>query len=178
MKKSMIKYEIFSIVFIFIFGVILHYTFDWSGRNLIVGSFSSVNESTWEHLKLIFFPILITIIGGIFYNKSTFKKYLVSKTKGLIYSLIFSIVFFYIYTGILGSNIAFIDIFSFLVSIILSELVFFQNYIYGSNENYKTSIIVLTMLLMCFIIFTYSPPKINLFKDPITGTFGIFRTQN
>jgi len=25
----------------------------------------------------------------------------------------------------------------------------------------------------CFIVFTFAPPKINLFKDPISGKYGI-----
>lgn len=174
-KKSIFKYELFSTFFIIILGILLHFTYNWSNNNLFVGSFSSVNESTWEHLKLIFFPTLITIIGRFFYNKNNYEKYLSSKVKGLIFSLIFTVVFFYTYTGILGYKITFIDISSFLVAIILGELVSIKNYLKNEALNYKTSIIILSILLFSFIIFTYFPPKIDLFKDPITNTYGIFQ---
>lgn len=48
-----------------------YFTFAFSNNNHIVGIFSAVNESTWKHLKLLFFPMLITIIIGFFVkNKS------------------------------------------------------------------------------------------------------------
>ncbi|MCQ5120584.1 DUF6512 family protein, partial [Coprococcus eutactus] len=40
-------------------GVLIHFTYDRSGVNPAIGLFSAVNESSWEHLKLIFFPLLL-----------------------------------------------------------------------------------------------------------------------
>lgn len=50
------RLNLFRFIFISILGVLLHFTYEWSGDNPAVGLFSAVNESTWEHLKLIFFP--------------------------------------------------------------------------------------------------------------------------
>ena len=58
-KSSILKFEIISTIFIMIVGTLLHFTFRWSNNNPLVGIFSAVNESVWEHLKLIFFPMLI-----------------------------------------------------------------------------------------------------------------------
>lgn len=172
------KYEIFSFIFILIFGVILHFSYEWSNNNLFVGSFSSVNESVWEHLKLIYFPTLITIIIGSIYNHENYTNYLSAKTKGLLSSLVFTVVFFYTYTGILGYNIAFIDISSFFIAVLIGEFVSIKNMIYKTKDNFTTSIIILIFLFLSFIIFTYFPPKIGLFKDPITNTYGIFQFKS
>ena len=65
------KFEIISTIFIIILGTLLHFTYNWSNNNSIVGIYSSINESTWEHLKLVFYPMLITtIIGNTLYKKS------------------------------------------------------------------------------------------------------------
>ena len=176
-KKSAIKYEIFSIIFIIVLGIILHFSYDWSNKNLFIGSFSSVNESTWAHLKLIFFPTLITIIGRFFYSKENYEKYLSSKTKGLLFSLFFTVIFFYTYTGILGYNISFIDISSFFIATILGEIYSLKSFFSYNYYNYKTSFLILSLLFTSFIIFTFIPPKIGLFKDPITNTYGIFQTK-
>ena len=56
-KNSILIFEIISSIFIMILGTLLHFTFKWSNNNVLVGTFSAINESTWEHLKLIFFPI-------------------------------------------------------------------------------------------------------------------------
>ena len=61
-SSKILKYQIFSAFFTIILGTLFHFTYEWSGNNAFVGTFSSVNESTWEHLKLTFFPMLITAI--------------------------------------------------------------------------------------------------------------------
>lgn len=53
-QKILLKYQIFSVIFTFIFGTLLHFTYEWSNQNLVVSLFSAINESTWEHLKLLY----------------------------------------------------------------------------------------------------------------------------
>ena len=66
-SKKLLKYQIFSAIFTIILGTLLHFTYEWSGNNAFVGAFSSINESTWEHLKLAFYPMLITSIIRLFF---------------------------------------------------------------------------------------------------------------
>ncbi len=57
-----------GILFVLITGSLAHFLYDWSGNNLIIGLFSPVSESIWEHMKLIFFPMLIyslSVIPGL-----------------------------------------------------------------------------------------------------------------
>lgn len=174
MSKIKIRnYQIFSIIFTFILGSLLHFTYDLSGRNTIVGLFSSVNESTWEHLKLLYFPMLLTTIIGYFYLDKKVKNFICSKTIGIIISMLFTVIFFYTYTGILGKNIAIIDIASFFIATILGEFIAYLLIINRFKCNSRTSIIILSILLVCFVVFTFYTPKIGLFKDPITNKFGI-----
>ena len=48
------KWQIFASIFCLILGTILHFTYEWFNYNVIVGLFSTINESVWEHLKLLF----------------------------------------------------------------------------------------------------------------------------
>ena len=131
MSKTKIRnYQIFSIIFTFILGSLLHFTYDLSGRNTIVGLFSSVNESTWEHLKLIFFPMLIVLVIGFFCLKQKPNNYLCAKTFGILTAMIFTVIFFYTYTGVLGRNFAIIDISTFftLFKIMWKDIVNGQDY--------------------------------------------------
>ena len=50
-------------LFISILGVLLHFTYEWSDDNRIVGLFSAVNESTWEHMKLLAVPWVLWTIA-------------------------------------------------------------------------------------------------------------------
>lgn len=167
------KFQITSAIFTMILGTLLHFTFSWSGNNLFVGSFSAINESTWEHLKLLFFPMLITTIFGHFYIGKNIPKFLCAKTLGIIFAILFIIIFFYTYTGILGTNFAFINIVAFLFSVVLGEFLAYKIMFSIFSCNNKIAIIVLITLFLCFIIFTYFTPQIGLFKEPVTGQYGI-----
>lgn len=173
MKISIKRFQIFSAIFTMILGTLLHFTYEWSNENLLISSFSAVNESTWEHLKLLFYPMLLTTIVGYFYFVINKHNFLCAKTIGILISISFTIIFFYTYTGIIGTNFAILDIGSFFVAVILGEYVAYRLLISDFICNKKIAFIVLGILLLCFIVFTYVPPKIGLFVDPVNGSFGI-----
>ncbi len=172
-KNKLLNFEIFSTIFTFILGTILHFTYNWSNNNILIGTFSAVNESIWEHLKLLFFPMLITTIIGYFYFNNNISNYLCIRVKSIIISLIFIIIFFYTYTGILGKNIAFIDIGSFFIAVIIGNSYTIKKSNNTSSCHNILALTILTLLTLEFILFTFFTPHIGLFKDPITGLYGI-----
>ncbi len=176
-QKKIFKLELFNTLFILITGVILHFLYEWSNNNPFIGTFSAINESTWEHLKLLFFPMFITTIIGYIYSKKIVSNYLCVKTKALLLSLSFIVVFFYTYTGIIRANFGFINIGSFIMAILLEEF-----YTIKSVSNYLDCntifwVGIWIILAILFIIFTFYPPHIGLFKDPITNSFGIYNKK-
>lgn len=174
MDKTKIRnYQIISAIFVCILGTLLHFTYEFFGENTFVASFSAVNESVWEHLKLLFFPMLLTSIIGYFYVGKSFPNFLCSKTLGIIASMLFIIVFFYTYTGIIGKSVVFIDIASFFAAVILGEYLAYKLITSNFKCNNIVSIIILTIILICFVLFTYFTPTIEIFRDPITNQYGI-----
>lgn len=173
MKVSIKNFQIFSAIFVMILGTLLHFTYEWSEGNLLVASFSAVNESTWEHLKLLFYPMLLTTIIGYFYFSKTKHNFLCANTIGILTAVSFTTVFFYTYTGIIGTNFAFLDIGSFFIAVIFGEFVIYKLLLSNFSCNKKTAFIVLLILLLCFILFTYATPEIGLFRDPVSNEFGI-----
>lgn len=172
-KKTIRNYQIFSILLTFVLGTLLHFTYMLSGENKIVALFSAVNESVWEHLKLLYFPMLLSTIIGLFYFGKKVPNFLCSKTIGIIVALIFTTVFFFTYTGILGRNIAIIDIALFFFAVVFGELISYLLIINKCKCNNIVSIIILIALFISFIIFTFHTPELGLFRDPVTGGYGI-----
>ena len=83
MKNKLMIYEIFSIIFILFLGVILHFTYKLSNYNVILSIFSSVNESTWEHIKIALTPTLLWgLVDGFLYGQKA--NYFLAKTTSLI----------------------------------------------------------------------------------------------
>ena len=171
--KKLCIFQLFSAIFAMFLGTILHFTYQWSGNNTLVGFFSAVNESTWEHLKLAFFPMLISCIVGYFIFNDKFPSFLCSKILGIFVSMSFIIVFFYTYTGIIGTNYASANILSFFIAILLGEYVTYKLTLNNIPCNKHICIIILIILVTLFILFTFNPPKINLFKDPRNNSYVI-----
>ncbi len=167
------SYQILSAIFVCIVGTLLHFTYKFFGENSFVTSFSAVNESVWEHLKLLFFPLLLTTIIGYFYIGKNVPNFLCSKTLGIITAMLFIVIFFYTYTGIIGKSILFIDIASFFVAVILGEYLAYKLMISNFECNNIIAIIILSAILIGFIVFTYFTPKIEIFRDPVTNQYGI-----
>ena len=175
-KNKLLKAQIIVILTSLILGTLLHFTYDWSGKNVIVASFSAINESTWEHLKLVFYPMLLSTIIEYFFIKNRANNYLEAKIIGIFVAISFIVISFYTYTGILGTNFFLMDILIFAISIILGEYTSYKLMKREDESNIKTKIlatIIMLFLLVSFIVFTYNPPKVNLFRDPITGNYGI-----
>ena len=59
MKKKVLIWEIIGFLTVCALSGVFHFIYDWSGKQAWIGFFCPVNESTWEHLKLLFFPVLI-----------------------------------------------------------------------------------------------------------------------
>lgn len=171
--KKIRNWQILAILFTLIVGTLLHFTYEWSGNNQIVGTFSAINESTWEHLKLIFFPMLVFAIfeGTRVYNET--NNYIEAKTIAIVFGMLFITVFFYTYTGIIGKNFAVLDIGSFVIATILSEFISYKIMKKESFSTRKTriiSVIILILITIMFVFFTFNPPNINYFRDPVQMT--------
>ena len=82
---------------------------------------------------------------------------------------------FYSYTHVTKKPILFIDISSFIVSIIIGQLVF-SKLITIPNSNLVLTHIGIIGLIIIFLIYitrTYVPTMNFLHKDPITNKYGI-----
>lgn len=167
-------WQIITVIVCLILGILLHFTYEWSGENTIVGLFSAVNESTWEHLKLAFFPMLLMSIMGYFIIGKRTNNYWLARTIGIITALTFIITFFYTYQGVIGKNIDTLNIGSFVISIILGEIVIYEILKFKQTHNAELiSIVFLVILFFSFILYTFYPPQIPLFQNPISGDYGI-----
>ena len=167
-------WQIITIIIFIILGTLLHFTYEWSGENVIVGVFSAVNESTWEHLKLIFYPMLLMAIIGYFVIGKRTDNYWFAQTVGILIAIIFTIIFFYTYTGVIGTNIDWLNISTFVISVFIGGYATYKILISRKRYNAECiSIIFLIILLCSFILYTFNPQQISLFRDPISGTYGI-----
>jgi hypothetical protein len=84
-------------------GTILHFLYDWSGKSRLVAVFSGVNESTWEHMKLLFWPMFLFAIAESFFFKDVADFWCI-KLKGTLLGLALIPIIFYTYNGVVGKS--------------------------------------------------------------------------
>ena len=162
------RYIIAGIVFVSILGTLAHFFYQWSGENIIVGMFSPVSESTWEHMKLIFFPMILFSVFLYFSLKRKYPCILSALTCGTLAGTWMIPLLFYTYTGILGFNLAVLDISTFFFSVLFAFYVIFRLVKSCAASRY-TPLLVICVLLQyfAFIFFTYMPPSLGLFAPPV-----------
>ena len=175
MKKSLKLWQIAGFIFTSIGGVLLHYLYDWTNQSPIAAPFSAVNESTWEHMKLLFFPMYIfTIIQKNTIGKD-YENLSCTKLAGTLTGLTLIPVLYYTYTGILGVSA---DWFNITIFFIAAAAAYYTEYRLIKSQTLtckspQTAFTVLCLIASAFIILTFVQPKIPLFQDPVTGQFGM-----
>lgn len=175
MNKKLLRYEIFGFIIISILGSILHFAYDWSNKSIIVALFCPINESPWEHLKLLFFPYIAYAIFEKIKLKDDFKNIFAYKYISILFGIWTTLSIFYTVNGAFGREIKWINILSYYIGI---GIAFVISYLicsnYNKESNFEFSAIIMVIITsIIFILFTFVPPLIPLFQDPLNLSFGI-----
>jgi len=174
-KRSILRWELGGIVFIVVLGTVLHFAFEWSGGWAPLGAIVAVNESVWEHLKLGFWPALLyaALEYGRFGKSAT--NFLFAKTVGIYLIPVTIVVLYYAYTTILGHGLLAVDIAIFVVAVIVGQLVSYKVLAASplSERLNRFAPTALAVLAILFVLFTFCPPEFPLFRDSVTGGYGI-----
>lgn len=160
---------------IIILGFLLHFTYEGSGDNMVVGVFSAVNESVWEHLKLAFWPTLLYALIEYFPLRRVAHNFVFAKTAA-VYVMVGAIpAIFYTYTQFTGEDILAIDIASFVIAVVVGQLVSYTFLIRREFAGKLSwgALFFLVLLAAVFVVFTFTPPQASPFQNPLTGTYGI-----
>ena len=95
-------WEVLGLIFVLAAGNLLHFVYDWSGQSPVVGVLASVNESTWEHMKLLTTPWVLWSIVEFAALRRTGLPVLTARAAGLLAGLAAIPLLFYGYQGVLG----------------------------------------------------------------------------
>lgn len=174
MKRSIGLWQLMGFAVTSLAGTLLHFLYDWLGGATWIAPFSGVNESTWEHMKLLFWPMLIFAIVQSFFFRDR-KDFWCVKLRGILLGLALIPILFYTYNGIIGSSPDWINIAIFFISAAIAYIYETRQLNNGKSacKNPKSAIALLCLIAVLFVVFTFATPKINIFKDPLTGTYGI-----
>ena len=164
------RYNLLAFAVIGILGAISHFAYEWSGANRFVGYFFAVNESTWEHLKLLFFPTAFYSIIEYIFVKKEIKNYVPATVISVIAGRATIVILFYTYQGVLGYTIDFLNIVIYYIGLIIMLVI--RNKIIDSEILSDTNpslifLLIAVLIAFMFVRFTYLPPNLNIFTPPM-----------
>ena len=174
MKRYYALWALVGFAFTSLFGTLLHFLYDWLGKAVWLAPFSGVNESTWEHMKLLFWPLfLFAVVQSLFFRDR--EDFWCVKLCTTLLGLLLIPVLFYTYNGAIGKSPDWINIAIFFLSAAAAYLLearLFQKPKQACLAPWL-SFCLLVAIAVLFALFTFVTPKIGIFRDPITGTYGI-----
>ena len=153
----------------------MHFLYDLTNSSLIVAPFSAVNESIWEHMKLLFFPMFVFALVEYKYIGKDYENFWCAKLAGVLTGLLLIPILFYTYSGVLGVTV---DWFNIVIFFIAAGAAYYLETLLFKNQTIlcKTPLVafaLLCLIALLFVIFTFVQPKIPLFMDMSTGNYGI-----
>ena len=174
MKRSIPFWQMAGYIFTAVVGTLLHFLFDWTGGSIMAALVSAVNESIWEHMKLLYYPMLIfSLLEYSRWGRGKAGFWCV-KLVGQLVGLVCIPVLYYTYTGALGVEADWFNIAIFFLTAGLSfwlETRLFQKE-WRCRSSSKTAFFMINLIGALFTVLTFRTPRIPLFRDPVTGSYG------
>ena len=178
-RKKTLSWEMWGILFIFLIGALFHFIFELSGKNTIVALFGAVNESVWEHIKIGFWPAFVWAAIEFFIWGRRIKNFLIAKGVSFVLIGVFITGIYYLVKSLGIENLA-IDITNFFISIAIAQIISYRLMLV--QRHYKVFSIIGAILILisilAFSLLSYFPPGCPIFRDPISGGYGIFPTEH
>ena len=174
MNRSIRLWQLFGFGVTALGGTLLHFLYDWLGEAVWVAPFSGVNESTWEHMKLLFWPMFLYAVVQSFFFKDR-EDFWCVKLRGMLLGLTLIPVLFYTYNGAVGKSPDWLNIAIFFVSAAAAYLYETRLFEQGTVacKQPRWAVAALCLIGFLFVVFTFATPEIGVFRDPLTGEYGI-----
>ena len=173
MKRSVGLWQLWGFAVTSLLGTLLHFLYDWLGGAAWIAPFSGINESTWEHMKLLFWPMLLYAVVQSFFFRER-ENFWCVKCRGILLGIGLIPILFYTYNGVIGKSPDWINIAIFFLS---AATVYFYEARQLTKDDTpcrpkKCAILLLCTVAALFVIFTFLTPQIGIFRDPLTGAYG------
>lgn len=150
------KWHVIGTFWIIIVGSLLHFTYEWSNNSTIVGYFSAVNESVWEHLKLGYSALTFFILIDYWPLRNKTTGYFAAKAGGIISMNLLIALINHIYVTITNNHNLIFHIILFILAAIVCQLVSF--YIMKSSVTKIVNLIGLVIYVAIGVLFVILTP--------------------
>lgn len=149
-----------------ILGTLNHFLYDFTEQNPFAALIAPINESVWEHMKLLFFPFLLFSLIEYAIRRPNAACFFGARFAGIWIGMLAVIFLFYGYSGILGLDLPVLDILLFYVGVLAAYAASAR---FGKTFCHKDLLTIFlwwTATTLLFFLFTCFPPELPLFLSP------------
>lgn len=178
-RRQVLIWELAGILLIVLAGAALHFLFAWTNYWQPVAIIAAVNESTWEHFKIGFWPMLIWAVVEYPFLRRITRNYWGAKCAALLVLPLVIAVLFYTYTAITGHHYLIADVLIFVIAVIAGQIVSYKLLTVeeiGRRWPKGLAVALIAILVMLYSLLSYYPPGSFLFQHPETGEYGILQS--
>lgn len=174
MKRSVFLWQLMGFAVVSLGGTLLHYLYEWTGGSPWIAPFSGINESTWEHMKLLFWPAFLYAVFERFFFREI-AGYWCVKLRGILLGIFLIPIIFYTWNGAVGPSPDWFNISVFFLAAAVMYVFETRQFRGGSARCRfpKAALLLLCVIAGLFVLFTFTTPEWGIFRDPLTGTYGI-----
>lgn len=170
------KIKIINVVFLFLLSFLWHFMYDWFPNNIFALVFP-VNESIWEHMKIIYYCLLLGSVLEFYLCKKNNIKinnfYIEAMVKSLLGVIFYLIIFIPLYLWLGESMI--ISIGLMLVTYIFMEFIGYKILVSEELNINILPVIIIVLGCIMFVILTFYPLHNFLFFDEVKFGYGILK---
>ena len=128
----------------------------------------------WRLMGLLFVPMLLfAVVLSFFFRDRT--DFWCIKARGTVLGIVLIPVLFYTYNGAIGKSPDWLNIVIFFVAAATAYL--YEARLFAADTpcwgSKKRALFLLSLLALLFVVFTFAPPTLGIFQDPLTGGYGV-----
>lgn len=166
--------KIIGTFIIFLLCFPFHFLYDWFSNALFSFIFP-VNESIWEHMKLLLFPfVFYTTIEYLFNKRKINNIYLQLFIVPIISIFLYLILYLPIF-NVYGENMIFSISLLFVIILFGQIISYYLSKCKKIKYQKPIGLVGVIMVIIIFICLTYNPPKTMLFLDNTNDTYGVLK---
>ena len=176
MGKRLRNWEIAGFLWTVLAGTALHFLYDWTGGAVWAATVSAVNESVWEHMKLLFVPFFLFTMVEFIVFAEPLRSFFAAKAASILLGLLAIPVLFYSLGGMFGKTPDWVNIAIFFLADALLYFMSFRLLTRGAlrgGARQLAGFLLLWALAFAFVFFTYRPIRLPLWQDPTNGLYGL-----
>lgn len=175
MRKKLRRWETAGAAFVCVMGTLLHFAYDWSGKSGAVALFAAVNESTWEHMKILFVPYFCFTMAEFTAVRRALDNFFAVKAVCTLFGVLLIPAMHYTVCGAFGAAPAWWNIAVFYLSAVLTYALSYRALLAGALRRrwmQAAGLAAMGAMLGLFMYCTLCPPCLPIFRDPRLGRFG------